>query len=203
VNRRLAETCEKNPELVPFGSVNPTLPGWKNDLRACADEFGMRGIRLHPNYHGYSLDESRFGDLLAHAAEADLLVQIVATMEDTRTQNANAAVPDVDLSLLPAVVERLPESRIQILNWRPRGAVLDAMGDLPGVVFDTARIDGTDGIEQLQQVVSADRVLFGSHAPFLIPEAALIRVIHESKFDESRLRQIVQSNAEREVAKNR
>jgi predicted TIM-barrel fold metal-dependent hydrolase len=66
------------------------------------------------------------------------------------------------------------------LNHRPRSSELTLFKKQPNIFFDTARIEGTDGIATLIRRVSPQRVMLGTHAPFLIPEAALIRVL-ESK----------------------
>lgn len=62
-----------------------------------------------------------------------------------------------------------------LLNHRP-GSVTAELARLPNLWFDIARTEATDGVARLVQLAGNGRVLFGSHAPFLIPEAALIRV---------------------------
>ena len=187
VNERLAKECSRFPELHPVGSINPTAPGWMGDVVQCVDTHRMSGVRIHPGYHGYALDEPNVAKLFAIAAKSDIAVQIALAMEDARTQNDLARVPDVDITKLPEV----GDCRVQLLNWKPRGAVP------PGVSIDTARIEGTDGIARLLATVPAEQILFGSHAPFLIPEAALIRAVHENQLDEIPLRKILGGNANR------
>lgn len=179
VNLRLAKQCGQYEQLVAIGSVNPTLPDWDEDLRRCHETHGMPGIRLHPNYHGYDLTDTRFKQLLTGAFRRGLFVQLTVAMEDVRTQHPQLRVNDVDLAPLVDFVSDLKGVRLQILNHRRLSATIQALAKLPGVHFDTARIDATDGVPQWVRGVSRDRVVFGSHAPLLIPEAALIRV-HES-----------------------
>jgi predicted TIM-barrel fold metal-dependent hydrolase len=196
VNRRLAEACRRYPELIPIGSINPELPGWEEDLASCVGEHSMPGVRLHPNYHGYSLDDPRFARLLKTATEAGRFVQIASAMEDVRTQHNLVRVPDVDLSPLPKTVAGIPGARVQILNHRLRSPLLEQLAETPGVYFDTARVDSTDGVPKLTRHVPAGRVLFGTHAPFLIPNAALIRVHESGSLDEAELKAVLGGNAD-------
>lgn len=202
VNRRLSEACLNYPELVPIGSVNPELPGWEEDLQQCCGILSMPGIRLHPNYHGYTLDDPRFAQLLNLATKAECFVQIAATMEDTRTQHPNLVVQDVDLAPLADVVKRVPGARVQILNYRPRGPIFERLAKTTDVMFDTARVDATDGVPNLVRSLPAGQVLFGTHAPFLIPEAALIRVHESGRLDDSSLRAVYAGNADTVFWKN-
>ena len=202
VNRRLAEACLNWPELIPIGSVNPELPGWEEDLRQCCGNFSMPGIRLHPNYHGYTLDDSRFAQLLNLATKAGCFVQIAVSMGDTRTQHPNLVVEDVDLAPLPDLMQRVPRARVQILNDKPRGPVFERLAETTDVLFDTARVDGTDGIPKLVRSLPAGRVLFGTHAPSLIPEAALIRIHESGELDEPALRAVYAGNADSAFWKN-
>lgn len=201
-NQRLTDACLKYAELVPIGSVNPELPGWEHDLRSCAEKHSMPGIRLHPNYHGYSLNDSRFAELLKLATATGLFVQIAATLEDTRTQHLQLQVPDVDFAPLAGVVRGVPAARVQLLNFRPRGAAFEQLVKTTDVMFDTARADGTDGIPKLVESLPRGRVLFGTHAPFLIPEAALIRVHESGQLDDSALRAVYADNADTMFWKN-
>ena len=201
VNGRLARECQPHRELVPIGTVNPLLPGWENDLRQCFGKHGMPAVRVYPNYHGYTLQEPRFVQLLEKVTAAGRFLQLASMMEDTRTQHVQHQVADVDLDPLPALLGRLGRARVQILNWRPRAALLEELAKTPGIFFDTARAEGTDGVPRLVEKVGKDRVMFGSHAPFLIPEAALIRVHESSRLSESSLRTVLAANARRLVGK--
>jgi predicted TIM-barrel fold metal-dependent hydrolase len=198
VNGRLAEECRKNDHgwLVPFGSVNPALPSWEEDLRRCHEEHQMPGIRLHPNYHGYKLDDPAFAKLLDLARERGLIVQLVVTMEDERTQHRLMHAPPVNVTPLPALLTSRPNLRIVLLNWS-RGvssALLAKLSAAGQAYFDIATLEGVGGVANLLKQVPADRVVFGSHAPFFYFESALLK-LKESALSEPQLSSVRAANA--------
>lgn len=200
-NARLVEGCHRHGHdwVLPFGSVNLTLPDWEEDFRRCVGLHRMRGLRLYPNYHGYTLDDPAFAKLLALATERGLIVQIAADMEDERTQSKLAQVPHVEAKPLLALLKNLPDARVMLLNWF-RAVPADLVKQLAaaGVSFDIATVEGVGGVAKLIEQISVERVVFGSHAPFFYFEAAELK-LKESALEEE-LRAVCQANARRWLA---
>ncbi|MDR3676429.1 MAG: amidohydrolase family protein [Acidobacteriota bacterium] len=200
VNIRLAQACRTYGQgiLVPFGSINPKLPDWQEDVRRCQEEHKMLGIRLHPNYHGYGLGDPVFAELLKLATARRLIVQIALCMEDERTQAPLMRVSPVDITPLAEVVTNTPDLRLELLNRTSRisqeqfRAVL-AAGD---VYTDISMVEGVAGVARIIQEVPLPRVLFGSYYPFYDFESALLK-IQESGLDEGSQKGICEGNARR------
>lgn len=200
VNARLAEDCRKHGRglLVPFGSVNPRLPDWEDDLRRCHEEHKMPGIRLHPNYHGYKLDDPAFARLLDLASARGLIVQLAVTMKDERTQHPLMRAPPMDVAPLVALLASRSNLRMVLLNWS-RGvssALLAKLSAAGQVYFDIAVLEGVGGVANLLKQVPADRVVFGSHAPFFYLESAVLK-LKESALSEPQATSIRAGNARR------
>ena len=205
VNATLADECRKHGRgvLVPFGSINPKLPDWQEDFRRCAEVHRMPGIRLHPNYHGYALDDAAFARLLKLAAERRLMVQLALVMEDERMMHPLLRVEPVDTAPLAKLARQTPGLRLVLLNalrtLRAKPLLdLVAAGE---VSVEISMLEGVGGIANLLAQMPAERVLFGSHAPLFYFESALLK-LRESALNQNQLRAIRCENAERLLAKN-
>jgi hypothetical protein len=204
VNARLADECRRQGQgmLIPFGSVNPMLPDWEEDLRRCACEHRMPGIRLHPGYHGYKLDDQAFARLLRLAVRERLVVQLALSMEDERMMNPFLRAPAVDPGPLAELVKQNAGLRLILLNVRsPLGVVpLTALSGASEVCLEIAMLEGVAGLERLLGRMPTARLCFGSHAPFYYVESALLK-LRESALSEEQLRAVGQANAARLLAR--
>jgi hypothetical protein len=192
-NARLAAECRREGGglLVPFGSVNPKLPDWKEDFRRCADVLRMPGLKLFPNYHGYTLDDPDFGRLLEMTAGRGLVVELALIMEDERMMHPLLRVPPTDPAPLAGVVKRTPGLRLVIVNGlrmlRDKAlADVVAAGD---VAVEIAMLDAVNGVADLLGKLPPGRVLFGSYAPLFYFESAALK-LRESPLTNEQLRAV-------------
>lgn len=185
VNIRLAEDCARHPEvrLLPFGAINPALPDWEEDLRRCHEVHRMPGVRLHPDFHGYTLDDPRFGRLVEQASRRGLVIQVAVGMDDPRLQPPLAMVKPADPAPLVDLLPRYPQARLVLLNyWRSFSGnplLLSRLNHLAQVSFDIATIELMAGIEQQLKQQPNTRLMFGSYFPFYNFASALGK-LHES-----------------------
>jgi predicted TIM-barrel fold metal-dependent hydrolase len=202
-NSRLAKDCRRYGPgfLLPFGSVNPKLPDWQEDLRRCQEEHKMPGIRLHPNYHGYKLDDPAFRELLKLAAARKLIVQVALCMEDERTQHPLMRVPAVDVSPLADVVAGEPQLPLVVLNSYPTLPIekLQRLSSAGQVYFDFAMVERIGAVARLAGQVGFPRVLFGSNYPLYYFESAVLKV-QESGLTEAQTKAVCEGNARRLIA---
>jgi predicted TIM-barrel fold metal-dependent hydrolase len=211
VNARLVEECQANGEgmLIPFGTVNPALPDWEEDVRRCQEKYKMRGIRLYPSYHNYTLQKPEIAKLLEIAHKRSLIVQLAVRMEDTRVHLPVTLTPPVDVNPLPELLAALPGIKLQLLNafngTDPlRGQVGRKVIEQTQATIDISHVEGQGGIGKLiagdrdagRPPLPVERLVFGSHAPYFPCENAVFKLF-ESPLSRPELEKLMHGNAER------
>jgi predicted TIM-barrel fold metal-dependent hydrolase len=206
VNQRLVEACARVGDgmLIPFGTINPTLPDWEDDVRRCHEKFHMSGVRLHPSYHGYTLDDPRFARLMELAAARGLIVQLVVWMEAERHLLLNPHVAQVDLKPLVEKIAAFPKLKLLVANGDRANDYegLRRLLPLKQVHFDFARAEKPKDVRQLIEKTSSDRVVFGSGTPLHDIDPVIFK-LEQAQLADANRRAIAIKNASRLVAANR
>jgi len=198
-NAELADQCRNHSQvsLLPFGTVNPLTADWDRELRLCKQRHAMRGLRLYPGYHGYALSHPEFARLLRAAAEERLVVCLTVQLEDERMMHPLLKAPVVDLQPLAEVLRQAPGVRLVLLNSMKRalqGPALDRVLEAGAAYVEIATLERVGGVERLLADWPAERVLFGSHAPYLYIESAVLK-LRESQLDPRQLQAVCAGNA--------
>ena len=184
VNRFAAET--NGGSLISFGSVHPLAANAPDELRR-VKALGLKGIKLHPDYQEFYVDDARVFPIYALAAALGLITVFHA---------------GVDVGLFEPVYCP-PERLARALPAFGGGVVVaahfggylqwDAVErELAGkdVYFDTSYCAGRMPVIQARRIVQkhgAERILFGTDLPWGDPEAELrfVRAFGLSEADEA------------------
>lgn len=211
VNASLAQECRANGAgiLLPFGTVNPALPDWEEDVCRCQDKYEMLGIRLYPSYHNYTLQTPEVARLLQVAQKRGLIVQLAVRMEDPRVHLPVMRTPPVDVSGLPELLAALPNLKLQLLNafngTEPlRGQAGRRLIEQTRVMIDISHVEGQGGLGKLiagdpdsrRPPLPVERIVFGSHAPYFPCESAVFKLF-ESPLGRAELEKVMRGNATR------
>ncbi|HYH55270.1 MAG TPA: amidohydrolase family protein [Anseongella sp.] len=207
VNARLSKECKKhgNGMLLPIGSVNTSWPGWEEDLRRCSEVHQMKGIRVFPIYQMTALDSPEFLQLVEMTVRRGLFLQIVGDVEDPRHLHPLVKVRDIPFEPLLEVGKKVPGARIQLVHWNRKvgAALMERIARETSITFDISRVEGAGEVGRLiagnswygpKSPLAAERLLFGSHAPYFPVESALLKLF-ESPLTEAQLRLIMAGNA--------
>lgn len=156
------------PQLIPFGSVHPDAPDAFDELRRIK-AAGLPGVKLHPDYQGFYVDDARVFPLYREIARLGLITLFHA---------------GVDIGLPEPV--RCPPQRLRRALPQFEGAPViaahfggyllwqEVMTQLCGqdVYFDTsycARKLPPPWARQILQLHDPARVLFGTDLPWANP----------------------------------
>lgn len=163
-NEETLATCLANPRLLPVLTVRPLHYLDCREQLATARERGFRMIRFFPHEQGWSPRDLCFRRLIEPLAEAGLPVLW------TYLDEADPLRP------LPALVDYFRGSDVPLVL----GSVSYTLGEFlsacelhPHCYTDTAQLFLLNELEIIRDHVGIEHVLFGSHAPFDNPAAAL------------------------------
>ena len=194
-----------------FGCMHPEMPEPEKELRRIAS-LGLRGIKLHPVYQGYDIDDLRYLRILNAAAENGLVVLTHAGwdigypgVDHCSPRKLAHAVSEV--GPLPLIAAHLGGWR----SWESLGALLPYPNILLDTSFSIGRLYPAEerfypGAERLLlspkdalsiiRTFGAERILFGTDSPWASQKDSL-SLFDSLPLTEAERKAILSENAEK------
>ncbi len=200
INRWSAESNRGHDDIICLGTLHPDQDDWRPDIEGLVGD-GIPGIKLHPDYQLFFVDDARVIPMYRALADAGLFLLFHA---------------GVDIGL-PPPVHCTPDRLARVLDAIPDLTVIAAhMGGykcwddveryLAGrdLFFDTCYTFADLGADRMTALIKAhgpERVLFGTDSPWT-DQAAELANIRSLELDPTEIDAILGGNAQRLLGSN-
>ncbi len=154
--------------IIPFGSVHPESPDAFEELERLK-ENGIKGVKLHPDYQGFFVNEERMLPIYEKISELGLITLFHCGFD--------IGYPEPIHCTAKALAEALPAfsgAPVVAAHFGGLMALPEAREHLMGknVYLDTAYCYGTITPRYAKEFIDvhgADKILFGSDSPWNAP----------------------------------
>ncbi len=170
-DEQLFASLDAYPQLLPVKTVNLAAPNWRESLE-WGLRLGARMVRIIPSYHMYSLIDQPTLDLGKKLIASGIPLAVQMRIEDERNQYPLLKVEPPQSAFVAQLASLLPELKIVALCANRR-EVAD-FTEVDNLYVETSFLDG--GATPLGTPTAPDRLLLGTHSPFLCPTSARLKV---------------------------
>lgn len=154
-----------SPCLIPFASVHPFEDGWKDWLQKSKD-MGFLGIKLHPDYQDFYIDDPRMEQFYLEIARLGLILVLHA--------GHDASLPDITHATAERIYNMLPilEQGTTVLAHMGGYCMQEQVYELicdRNVYLDTSYNLCLIDMELAKAIFrkhSPDKILFGTDSPW-------------------------------------
>ena len=185
--------------IIPLASVHPADPDFRAHLEAIADA-GIPGIKLHPYYQGFRLDDPAVFPFFAAVRDLGLLVISHCGYDHGFRgvpMSCGPAEIETLLAAVPGLGPRFVAAHLGGREGNPPGATDRLLAT--GCLIDTACLemlqDDPDAIRVIE-TWPADRIVFGTDYPWN-RQRRLVEWVKAHRADEAEREKIFHLNAER------
>ncbi|NLD50900.1 MAG: amidohydrolase family protein [Clostridiaceae bacterium] len=161
--------------ITAFGSIHPQFEGWKNELKRIKD-IGLKGIKLHPDYQNFFVDDENLFPIYEMAFKLGLIV-LFHTGVDIGLPPPCHATPE----RLIRVVKAYPGARIVAAHMGGFSLWDEVESILAGedIFLDTSYSLGSISTEQLKRIIGKhgyEKILFATDSPWKDQSEEIIKI---------------------------
>jgi predicted TIM-barrel fold metal-dependent hydrolase len=187
-NAFVAEAVKAYPDrLIGYARINPNYGADAvAALERCFDEYGFRGFTFDPEWeHVDPRDQTLVYPLVQAAAERGLPVLVECSWSP------------ISPASFWRLAEDFPKTPVILshLGFRLQDDAVHLASRVPNIYLETS--DHMYFLGHVAEAIGADRLLFGSNAPFSVPEAELLKVTMRNDLSDEDKALILGGNAAR------
>lgn len=165
INDFIADECANHPEFIGLGTAHPDV----QDMEALLDrieELGLRGIKLHPDFQRFNIDDERMIPLYEGATKRGLVM-----LFHVGDERHDWSAPEH----LAAAFEKVPDMKCHAAHfgccrvWKRRPIVVESLVKAGAdIMFDTSSMlawSGVDDARKLIEHLGVDHLMWGTDFP--------------------------------------
>lgn len=171
INNFIRDCCAAHPQLIGFGSMHPDYPDPDGELDRMV-ELGLRGVKLHPDFQKFAIDDRRVYPLYERIRAHGL--PILMHMGDDRYDYSGPAQLARMLDAVPGLVV----IAAHFGGYTKWDDVPRWLAGRPEVYYDTSSTLAFIPAEQAREMIGLlgeDRFFFGTDYPMWDPRSELER----------------------------
>ena len=192
---------EHPEQVIAFGTVHPAYENWENEL-ARIKAAGIRGIKLHPDFQSFWLDDPRLLPIF-ETAQKDFVFEI--HIGDKTTPEKNPSCP----YKLASIMRQFPDIRVIAAHFGGYRMWSHALEVFSGSTFENLWFDTSSTTpfatpelaHRLLNTFPRERILFGTDWPLYDPVEELQRLQTLGGLSDSEM-EVIMSNASALLAPN-
>ena len=185
---------EHPEQVIAFGTVHPAYENWEKEL-ARLKAAGIRGIKLHPDFQSFWLDDPRLLPIF-EAAQKDFVFEI--HIGDKTTPDKNPSCP----YKLASILRQFPGIRVIAAHFGGYRMWSHALEVFSGSTFENLWFDTSSTTpfaspelaHKLLNTFPRERILFGTDWPLYDPVEELQRLQSLGGLSDSEM-EVIMSNA--------
>ena len=193
VNNFAAET-DKDERLIAFGSVHPEAPDVLEELERIK-ALGLKGVKLHPEYQNFFVDEERMKPIYKKISELGLITVFHAGQDYGYNE---------PFRCMPEALERALkwfDSPVIAAHWGGINCGDEVIKYLCGkeVYFDVSMgyaMMPKYYAQKIMELHTPDRMLFGTDTPWHTPDMEM-RLLNTLELSEEDMNKITHKNAQK------
>ncbi|MDB5561750.1 MAG: amidohydrolase 2 [Hyphomicrobiales bacterium] len=195
MNDIIAQAVRAKPDRFPIGLAGIEVrhgEAGHAEVRRAMNELGLKGLVFHATFEGFSVDSPAFHAALGALGGKKALILLHSTPDGRANPNA-----------ISKVAEQFPHLTFvlghPVFTPDQRAQAADAVKTHANIHLDLAYQDDPKTTEFFVREVGADRVFYGSDAPYYEP-ASVIASIEAAEISDSDRELILGGNAKRLIA---